>query len=134
MRRRFALATLPALALGLALAACATPDAMRTNRSNVYFTADSAKLDENATTIVEQFAALANSKPRESVYVRGFAAPDTGTASYNRSLAETRAKAVADELTRHGVASSRIVIEPRGAVSFDSFPTESRRVEIALGR
>jgi hypothetical protein len=127
MRRRLALAALPALAL----AACETPQTPPAPTINVFFTAESALLDDNARAVIAQAAARAQQKPSRMIKVRGFAAPDTGTAAYNRALAETRARAVADALVANGIPASRIGIEPRGAVPFTEFPTESRRVEIA---
>jgi outer membrane protein OmpA-like peptidoglycan-associated protein len=128
MRRRFLFAALPLLGL----AACQMPGAVPAPRTVVYFTADSAALDENAATLVGEVAerTKGNSRP---VRVRGFAAPDTGTAAFNRILAQARAQNVADVLVAGGVDRSRIRMEPRGAVPFEMYPTESRRVEIIIG-
>jgi outer membrane protein OmpA-like peptidoglycan-associated protein len=130
MRRRFALVALPLLTL----AACQAPTPGPAPSTVVFFTADSAALDENATQIVAQAAVLAKQRPGAPVRVRGFAAPDTGTPAFNRTLAGARAQHVADHLVESGVERSRIKVEPRGAVPFDSFPTESRRVEILVGQ
>jgi outer membrane protein OmpA-like peptidoglycan-associated protein len=131
MRRRLAFAVLPLLAL----AACQAPEPPAPAPVTVvFFNADSAALDENAQAIVTQAAGLAKDRPTAPVRVRGFAAPDTGTAAFNKALATTRAQHVADHLAEAGVARSRIRIESRGAVPFDSFPTESRRVEIVIGQ
>ena len=130
MRRRIMLAALPLLAL----AACQAPEPAPAPVTVVFFNADSAALDENAQAIVAQAAGLAKERPTAPVRVRGFAAPDTGTAAFNKALAGARAQHVADHLADLGVARSRIRIELRGAVPFDSFPTESRRVEIVIGQ
>ena len=53
-------------------------------RTVVFFTADSAALDENASELVAQVAERAKASPSVPVRVRGFAAPDTGSAAYNR--------------------------------------------------
>jgi outer membrane protein OmpA-like peptidoglycan-associated protein len=129
MRRRLALAALPLLAL----AACQAPAPPPAPVTVVFFGADSAALDENAEAIVTQAAGLAKERPGAPVRVRGFAAPDTGTAAFNRSLAETRARHVADHLAQSGIDRARIRVESRGAVPFESFPTEARRVEIVVG-
>ena len=131
MRRRLAFAVLPLLALAACQSAGAAAPAPVTV---VFFTADSAALDENAQAIVDQAAGLAKAAPGVPVRVRGFAAPDTGTAAFNKALAATRAQHVADHLAEAGVERSRIRIELRGAVPFDSFPTELRRVEIVIGQ
>ena len=129
MRRRFLAAALPLLAL----AACQTPGQAPAARTVVYFNADSAALDENASALVEEVAERARANPAGPVRVRGFAAPDTGTAAFNRTLAEARAQHVADHLAESGVDRRRIRIESRGAVPFEMMATESRRVEIVLG-
>lgn len=131
MRRRLAFAVLPLLAL----AACQAPaPPAPAPLTVVFFNADSAALDENAQAIVTQAAGLAKDRPGQPVRVRGFAAPDSGTAAFNKALATLRAQHVADHLAESGVERSRIRIESRGAVPFDSFPTESRRVEIVIGQ
>jgi outer membrane protein OmpA-like peptidoglycan-associated protein len=128
MRRRTLFTALPPLALAACEAAPSAPP-----RFVLFFNADSAALEENAILIIQNAAEVAKARPGAPVQVRGFAAPDSGTAAFNRSLAETRARHVADHLVENGVARARIIIEPRGAVPFDQFPTESRRVEIIIG-
>jgi outer membrane protein OmpA-like peptidoglycan-associated protein len=129
MRRRLAFAALPLLVL----AACQAPAPAPAPVTVVFFTADSASLDTDAQAIVVQAAGLAKERPSAPVRVRGFAAPDAGTAAFNKALAGLRAQHVADHLAEAGVPRGRIRIESRGAVPFDSFPTESRRVEIVIG-
>jgi len=129
MRRRPAFVALSMLAF----AACQPAEPSPAPVTVVFFNADSAALDENAQAIVTQAAGLAKDRPRAPVRVRGFAAPDTGTAAFNRTLAQARAQHVADHLADSGVERGRIRIESRGAVPFESFPTESRRVEIVVG-
>jgi outer membrane protein OmpA-like peptidoglycan-associated protein len=130
MRRRLVLAALPLLGL----AACQAPGpAAPAPVTVVFFNEDSAALDANAEAVVAQAAGLAKERPGAPVRVRGFAAPDGGTAAFNRALANARAQQVADRLAASGVDRGRIRIEPRGPVPFESFPTESRRVEIVIG-
>ncbi|MBL6077337.1 OmpA family protein [Belnapia sp. T18] len=127
MRRLF-LVALPMLAL----AACQAPSQAPASRSVVFFTNDSAALDENAAGLVSEVAGRAKASPGAPIRVRGFTAPD-GSAGFNRALAEARARNVADVLVAAGIERSRIRIEPRGPVSYEMIPTESRRVEILLG-
>src|SRR3954467_2181862 len=129
MNRRIILAALPFLAL----AGCAMAPSGTAPRAVVFFTADSAALDENAQELIAQLAEQAKARPGVPVRVRGFAAPDAGSAAYNRSLAEARARQVADQLASAGVEASRIHIESRGEVPFELMATESRRVEILVG-
>ena len=123
MRRRL-IAALPLLAI----AACATEAPRQT--VTVFFTADSAALDDEARVVVRRAARAAGSTG--PVTVLGFAGP-AGGAAYNRALSEARAQHVADQLIEGGVARERIRIVPRGPVPFADIPTESRRVEIRIG-
>lgn len=102
-------------------------------RAFVFFTADSAALDEDAKNMVRRVARAARAAPSKTVRVLGFAAPDTGTPAFNHVLAEARAQNVADGLVAAGVPQRRVHIEARGAVPFEDMPTESRRVEIVIG-
>lgn len=129
MHRRFLLA-----ASLVAVTGCMQRPAVAPARSIVvFFTADSAALDPDAQNAIRQAADSASAYPTALARVRGFAAPDTGTAAFNKSLSQTRAQAVADALVAAGVAPGRIRMESRGAVAFDLMPTESRRVEIMIG-
>ncbi len=53
-----------------------------------------------------------------------------GGAAFNRQMSDQRAQVVAAQLRQNGVASERIFVVPRGPVSFEMAPIESRRVEI----
>lgn len=134
MRRRPAFAVLPLLALAACQAPAPAPQAAPAPVTVVFFNADSAALDENAQAIVAQAAAMAKQRAGAPVRVRGFAAPDSGTAAFNKALASARAQQVADQLAASGIERSRIRIESRGAAPFESFPTEARRVEIVIGQ
>ncbi|MDB5370768.1 MAG: OmpA family protein [Roseomonas sp.] len=98
----------------------------------VFFTEDSAAIDEVAAGIVVNAAQLAAENPSAPVRVLGFAGPDGGRA-YNRALSDARALAVAEQLRLQGVSPTRISVSPRGAVPFEMMPLESRRVEIRVG-
>ena len=100
----------------------------------VFFTDDSAAMGPDARAVIAQAAEQARARPGVPVAVRGFTAPD-GVASpaFSRSLAEARARNVADSLVAGGVSRDRIRIQPRGNVPFEMMPVESRRVEIHVG-
>jgi outer membrane protein OmpA-like peptidoglycan-associated protein len=98
----------------------------------IFFTADSAALDDPARSVIQKAAEVARSHPLAPVQVLGFAAPDTGTPAYNHTLAQARAQNVADALVTAGVAKDRVRIRSRGAVPFEMMPIESRRVEIVF--
>lgn len=99
----------------------------------VFFTEDSASLDEAAQGVVAQVAQAAQAQPQAPVQVLGFADPDGGRA-YNQALSAARAENVAAALRVQGVAPARIRVAPRGPVPFEMMPLESRRVEIRIGQ
>ena len=135
-RRRSLLAAcliVPSLSLIAGCAQTSSQTAPTTSTVVVFFTADSAALDPSAQAAIQQAAATAKQRPNASVRVRGFAAPDAGSAAFNRSLSQTRAEGVVDALVNAGVRRSQISTETRGAVPFELMPTESRRVEIVVG-
>ena len=115
--------------LCLALVSCAEPQ-----RMVVLFNPNSAALDDAARGIVRDASAVAQAKPSTTVWVLGFAPPETGTAESNKALAQARAQSVADGLVAAGVPQARIRIEPWGAIPYGLTPTESRRVEIVVGQ
>ena len=132
MRRRqlAILATLP-----LALAGCEAlqqrlglggPEPVRV----VFFTPDSATLDEPALSVVRNAADTAR-RTGESVRVLGFSGP-AGTPQDQVTVAANRAQAVRAALVAAGVPDGRITVGARPAVPFEAAPVESRRVEIHL--
>lgn len=129
-RRLLALAAVPLL-----LAACETAGTASTaqpQRFVVFFTEDSAALNENGEQVIASAAAAARAAPTAPIAVLGYAGP-AGSVAFNRALSDARARHVADHLAQRGVPASRIAIRPRGPVPFDIAPTESRRVEIVIG-
>ncbi|MCQ4161897.1 OmpA family protein [Roseomonas sp. GC11] len=115
------------------LAGCTASDAAPEPRLVVFFTEDSAALDEAARAVVAAAAQRARALPGTPVAVLGFADPDGGRA-YNRALSAARAENVAETLRSEGVAPARIRVLPRGPVPFEMMPLESRRVEIQIGQ
>jgi outer membrane protein OmpA-like peptidoglycan-associated protein len=131
MRRRVVLAN---ALLGLFLAACQSPqaDLAREPVRVVFFTEDSAAMDESGLAVVADATALARANPNAPVRVLGFAAPEHSRA-YNQALSDARARHVADTMVAQGIAANRIQIRARGPVAFELVPIESRRVEIRVG-
>ena len=118
----------------LTIAGCAQTTPAPTRRTVVvFFTADSAALDQAAQSAIAEAADSAKRQPNAAVHIRGFAAPDAGSPAFNRSLANTRAQGVADALVQAGVPRMQLTMETRGAVGYELMPTESRRVEILIG-
>jgi len=113
----------------------AAPQPVRTYL--VFFDWDRAELSERARQIVAEAAAAASRVQTTRIEVQGNA-DRTGTGAYNQGLSLRRARAVADELVRRGVAQDEISVQAYG----DTHPLvltpagvrepQNRRVEIIL--
>jgi outer membrane protein OmpA-like peptidoglycan-associated protein len=130
MIRRLAL--LAPLALAMAGCASLNTDVAAEPPVIVFFTGDSAGLEESAVALVRGAAATAARFPNASVRVLGFADPEGGR-RFNQALSRARAEHVATHLEENGVARSRIRVVARGPVPFEFLEMESRRVEIRFG-
>jgi membrane fusion protein (multidrug efflux system) len=124
------------LVLLLMLAGCAiAPVSWRgphAPRYAVYFSPDSAALDDAARQAIAAAAALAKQTPGSPITIGGFADPSGNRAS-NKELAAQRAQAVADGLMAAGIDGGRLHRVAVGVVDYSLDSIESRRVEITLG-
>ncbi len=120
--------------IALAMAGCATPDVDARNEPPVivFFTGDSAALEEPTQALIRGAAATAARHPTAPVRVLGFADPEGGV-RFNQALSRARAENVAGHLIENGVAASRVRTVARGPVPFEFMEMESRRVEIRFG-
>lgn len=81
----------------------------------VYFRLNSAKIDKNQQINIYNTAEFMKEK-NAPIKVIGYADKKTGTSSYNLSLSEKRARAVAKELIeKYGINSNQITIEWKGS-------------------
>jgi outer membrane protein OmpA-like peptidoglycan-associated protein len=81
----------------------------------VYFRLNSSRVDSNQQINIYNTAEFSKAN-RTPVKVVGYADKKTGTSSYNLTLSEKRAKAVAKELIeKYGVSSEQITIEWKGS-------------------
>ena len=96
------------------------PEAVTTVVNNyvdnvVFFRINSAKIDKNQHINIYNTAEFMKQNDTP-IKVVGYADKKTGTSSYNMSLSEKRARAVAKELIeKYGIASDRITIEWKGS-------------------
>jgi outer membrane protein OmpA-like peptidoglycan-associated protein len=116
------------------MAGCASPDLEARNEPPViiFFTGDSAALEESGVALIRAAAATAARHPNASVRVLGFADPEGGQ-RFNQALSRARAEHVANHLIESGVAANRVRTVARGPVPFEFMEMESRRVEIRFG-
>jgi hypothetical protein len=105
----------------------------------VYFPTGSAKLDPEAMSVIAAAADDYRRVGSTRITVRGHT-DTTGSPQRNEALSERRAKAVADELTRHGVPASAITTEGVGETDLaiqtgdQVAERQNRRVNIAVGQ
>lgn len=98
---------------------------------SVFFAINSSKIDSKKEIL--NLKALANAAKETGVKltVTGYADSATGTASYNQTLSEARAKAVAAKLIEMGVPESQLIVAGKGGVDTESPIQLNRRVIIA---
>ena len=81
----------------------------------VFFRLNSAKVDPNQEISIYQTANFMK-ETGQNIKVIGYADKGTGTSTYNNSISERRARAVAKELTtKYNIPSERISIEWKGS-------------------
>jgi hypothetical protein len=103
----------------------------------VYFPTGSAKLDPEAMSVIAAAADDYRRVGSTRITVRGHT-DTTGSPQRNEALSKRRAKAVADELTRHGVPASAITTEGVGETDLavqtgdQVAERQNRRVNIAV--
>lgn len=97
---------------------------------SVFFSFNSAKIASRKEILnLESLANMAKNNGAK-LKVTGFADSATGVPAYNQQLSERRAKAVAKELIKMGVAEENIVIEGKGGVADVKPSSYNRRVII----
>ena len=97
---------------------------------SVFFAFNSAKIASKKEIInLESLANMAKNNGAK-LKVTGYADSATGSAAYNQQLSERRAKAVAKELVKMGVAEENIVVEGKGGVAEVKPASYNRRVII----
>lgn len=103
-----------------------------TTSSSVFFNINKSVIASRKDLVnVKQLAdyAIANNK---TVVVTGFADSKTGSAAYNQKLSEARAKAVAAELVKMGVAEDKIETVGQGGVADLTPISYNRRAVVTL--
>ena len=101
---------------------------------SVFFAFNSSKVASKKEIINLQSLANAAKNAGLKLSVVGYADSATGSASYNQKLSEARAKAVAAELVKLGVAESDLVVEGKGGVDAEKPARLNRRVIIEVAQ
>ena len=98
---------------------------------SVFFAINSSKIDSKKEILNLKALAEAAKEAGVKLTVTGYADSATGTASYNQTLSEARAKAVAAKLVEMGVPESQLIVEGKGGVDSEKPIQLNRRVIIA---
>ncbi len=91
-----------------AQAAAAENMVAKPSTNSVYFTFDSAKIDDAGSMVLVEYAAWLNANVDVSVTIEGNC-DERGSREYNLALGDKRANAVRDVLVANGVAEGRVV-------------------------
>ena len=107
-------------------------------KKQVHFQHDSAAILPDSQGIIEELADLMSKRPDiKNVEVQGHT-DDTGAAAYNLRLSQSRAQAVVDAISSHGVDSSRMTAKGYGQEkplvpnSTEPNRAKNRRVQVMI--
>lgn len=103
-----------------------------TSKASVFFNINKSKIASKKDLVnVKELAESAKANGK-TIVVTGYADSKTGSAEYNQKLSERRAQAVAGELVKMGVDSSKIEVVGKGGVEELSPISYNRRVVVSL--
>ena len=98
----------------------------------IYFEKNKAAIVPTTENIIADLAEYLVANPSVNVFVNGYADKGTGTAKYNMTLSEVRAKNVSAILQKHGVNASRITVQGKGDVEQPFTVNDKNRVVLTL--
>ena len=98
---------------------------------SVFFAINSSKIDSKKEILNLKALAAAAKESGVKLTVTGYADSATGSAAYNQTLSEARAKAVAAKLVEMGVPESQLIVAGKGGVDVEKPIQLNRRVIIA---
>jgi len=107
-------------------------------KKQVHFQHDSAEILPDSQGIIEELADLMSKRPDiKNVEVQGHT-DDTGAAAYNLRLSQSRAQAVVDAISSHGIDASRMTAKGYGQEkplvpnSTEANRAKNRRVQVMI--
>ena len=102
------------------------------SKASVFFNINKSKIASKKDLVnVKELAECAKANGK-TIVVTGYADSKTGSATYNQTLSEKRAQAVADELVKMGVSSDKIEVVGKGGVKDLSPISYNRRVVVTM--
>lgn len=114
-----------------------TNDGIIVNLGNILFDINKATIKKEFETRLDKLAEILRKYPRLDIAVSGHT-DIIGTAAYNQSLSEARAKAISDYLISKGINPTRISFKGYGSLqpvadnTSEDGRTKNRRVEIKI--
>ena len=103
-------------------------------KQDVFFLINSSQVRPAEQSKIDALAGYMKQYPDAKVTVTGYADKATGSARYNMTISRKRAQAVADALTKAGIAPARITVEAKGDTEQPFEGVEKNRVAIAIAR
>ena len=107
------------------------------SKAGVYFATNKYDITANSRLALDKLVKVFNEYPETNILIEGHT-DDVGTDSYNMSLSQRRADAVANYLRNAGIASSRLTVQwygesqPKVENTNAENRTLNRRVEFAI--
>lgn len=105
--------------------------------NSITFDFDSARVWSHAEGTLRNLAGVLNQYPQTMIDVIGHT-DNVGSDSYNQTLSEKRAQAVANKLRDYGVASNRLMVlgkgerQPKASNETEAGRAQNRRVEVLI--
>ena len=102
------------------------------SNASVFFNINKSRIASKKDLVnVKELAECAKANGK-TIVVTGYADSKTGSATYNQTLSEKRAQAVADELVKMGVSRDKIEVVGKGGVKDLSPISYNRRVVVSV--
>lgn len=99
---------------------------------NVFFLINSSDIRTSEAQKLNDIVKFLKENTEKKVSVCGYADKETGNSSFNRSLSQKRAQAVADLLEKNGIDKERIIVDFKGDTVQPFSKPEMNRVAICV--
>lgn len=101
---------------------------------NIFFDLNKSVIREDQIVKVSTLADFLNQHPEAKVTIIGYADKNTGNATINAKLSESRSTAVAEALKARGIAADRIITDSKGDTVQPFQVNEDNRVSVCIAK
>lgn len=101
---------------------------------NIFFDVNKSVIREDQKVKVSTLADFLNQHPEAKVTIIGYADKNTGNATINAKLSESRSAAVAEALKARGIAADRIITDSKGDTVQPFQVNEDNRVSVCIAK